>query len=349
MKVIIPCAGSSNRFPNMRPKWMLTHPDGDMMVKKSIAGLNISQENVIVTILNEHEEKYDIIRGLKENMGEKIRIVVLDEKTKSQPETVYLTLKKTGINESFLVKDSDNMFSFNLKDENVNYVCYSDIHEHEEINPGNKSYVKLNEQDIIMDIVEKKVISSFFNVGGYYFRNPKIFMESFEKLNEKRNNNHSELYVSHIIQDLITNKGEIFFGKKISDYFDWGTLNEWLKYTKKFRTFFFDLDGLLFKNASQHFKPRWHEAEPIKENLDVIKKLSEDQHSQLFFVTSRPEKYRELTEKQLNKLKIKYKSLIMGCYHAKRIIINDFSNTTGYPTCEAINILRDSEDLKKYV
>ena len=26
MNLIIPMAGKSSRFPNMRPKWMLTHP-----------------------------------------------------------------------------------------------------------------------------------------------------------------------------------------------------------------------------------------------------------------------------------------------------------------------------------
>ncbi len=347
MKVIVPCAGKSTRFPNMRPKWMLTHPDGDMMIKKSLEGLNIHPKDVIITILKEHEEKYDIIKGLKDNIGKDITVVVLDDPTKSQSETVYLTLKKTGINESFLVKDSDNVFSFPLTNEDKNYVCYSDIQEHEEINPKNKSYIKLNEQEIIVDIVEKKIISSFFNVGGYHFRNPQIFISSFEKLNEKEEK--SELYVSHVIQDLIANKKEVFFGKKVTNYLDWGTLNEWSKYTKRFRTFFFDIDGVLFENGSQHFKPRWDETQPLKENLEVIKRLSEDPYTQLFFVTTRPEKYRGLTEKKLKDLGIKYNSLVMGCYHAKRIIINDFSNTTGYPTCEAINILRNSEDLKKYI
>ena len=347
MKVIVPCAGRSSRFPNMRPKYMLTHPDGNMMVRKAVDSLNVKASDVIITILKEHEDQYDISRGLKDNLGEDITIVILDEPTKSQSETVYLTLKKASVNESFLVKDSDNIFSFPSKNEDINYVCYSDIHEHEEINPGNKSYIKLNEQDIVVDIVEKKIISSFFNVGGYYFRNPQIFISSFEDLSKKEEK--SELYVSHIIQDLITNKKEIFFGRKVSNYLDWGTLNDWSKYIKKFRTFFFDIDGVLFQNGSQHFKPRWQDTLPLKENLEIIKKLSEDPYTQVFFVTTRPEKYRELTEKKLKELGINYRSIIMGCLHAKRVIVNDFSNTTGYPMCEAINILRNSEDLKKYI
>ena len=346
MKVIVPCAGKSTRFPNMRPKWMLNHPDGDLMAAKAIKGLNVKSEDVIITILKEHEDQYDIVRGLKDNIGDKIKIVILDKQTNSQSETVYLTLKKTNLKESFLVKDSDNTFSIDKIDEEFNYVCYSDIHNYEEINPINKSYIKLNEQGIILDIIEKKIISSSFNVGGYYFREPDKFIESFERLNKS---NGKELYLSHIILDMIANKKEIFFGKDVQRYFDWGTLNEWHKYTKKFKTYFLDIDGVLFENASQYFKPRWGETQAIKENASVIKNLSEDPYTQIFFVTSRAEKYRAVTESQIKELGIKFERLIMDCRHAKRIIVNDFSNTTGYPTCEAINILRNSEDLKKYI
>lgn len=347
MKIIVPCAGKSSRFSNMRPKWMLTHPEGDLMVKKAIDGLNVKPKDVIITILREHEEKYKIIRGLKENISNDLKIVVLDEQTKSQPETIYVTLKKIGLKESFLVKDSDNMFSLPHINEDFNYICYSDLQAHEDVNPRNYSYIKLNDQNIIIDIAEKRVISRFFSVGGYFFKDPKDFESSFEKLGKK--NLKSELYISHIIQDLIVNNGKVFFGKKIEGYTDWGTFDQWSKYTQKFKTYFIDLDGVLFKSAAQYFSPRWEGTEPIKSNLEAIKKLSKNEHVQLFFTTSRPESYRKLTETQLKKLGLKYTSLVMECLHAKRIIINDFSSTTGYPTCESICILRDSEDLVKYI
>ena len=195
MKIIVPCAGKSSGFPNMRPKWMLTHPDGDLMVKKAIDGLNVKPRDVVITILREHEEKYKIIRGLKENIGNDLRIVVLEKQTKSQPETVYVTLEKTGLEESFLVKDSDSLFSLPHIDEDFNYVCYSDLQDHKGVNPGNYSYIRLNDQNIIVDIVEKTVISRFFSVGGYFFKDPKDFTSSFEKLSKK--NMKAELYFKY--------------------------------------------------------------------------------------------------------------------------------------------------------
>jgi hypothetical protein len=40
--LIIPMAGKSSRFPNMKPKWMLTHPmKNRFMGIESILGLNL--------------------------------------------------------------------------------------------------------------------------------------------------------------------------------------------------------------------------------------------------------------------------------------------------------------------
>ena len=40
--LILPCAGNSSRYPNMRPKWSLTHPNGRLMITQGISGLDLS-------------------------------------------------------------------------------------------------------------------------------------------------------------------------------------------------------------------------------------------------------------------------------------------------------------------
>jgi hypothetical protein len=48
--LIIPVAGQSTRFPNLRPKWLLTMPDGKLMVEKSIEKLEISKFDRILFV-----------------------------------------------------------------------------------------------------------------------------------------------------------------------------------------------------------------------------------------------------------------------------------------------------------
>lgn len=58
--LIIPCAGKSSRFPNMKPKYMLTHPDGKLMVEKAMEGINPEVfDRIIITIVKPHDEKYE--------------------------------------------------------------------------------------------------------------------------------------------------------------------------------------------------------------------------------------------------------------------------------------------------
>ena len=58
MNLIVPMAGKSSRFPEMRPKWMLTHPNGRFMGIEAILGLNCDDfKSIVYVILKEHEQK----------------------------------------------------------------------------------------------------------------------------------------------------------------------------------------------------------------------------------------------------------------------------------------------------
>ena len=284
--------------------------------------------------------------GLRENIGDDINIVILEESTSSQPETVYRAIKKLNIDEPFMVKDSDNTFEINVIADQ-NYICYSSLDEYEEINARNKSYILMNEQEIILRMAEKKIISQTFNVGGYFFKDTKKFIECYEKLVDDAVG--GELYLSHIIEEMRVNNNEVFIGKKVQNYFDWGTFRDWQKYRKKFHVYIFDLDGVFFRNGAQYHEPRWENIVFIEENIKKLIELSNDRYAQLYFLTARTEKYRNMIEEKFKEKGIRHSGLLMGCMHAKRTIINDFSKTTGYPSCDAISIPRDSDELNKYL
>ena len=131
--LIIPCAGKSSRFPNMRPKWMLTHPDGRAMIDKAIDGIDKdSFDRIIITIVKEHDEKYEASLILKQVFSDnpKVEVCLLDSFTRSQSETVYNTLVAMNVKGSFVVKDSDNQIMTQLPDETKNFIVGYDIDIH---------------------------------------------------------------------------------------------------------------------------------------------------------------------------------------------------------------------------
>ncbi len=344
--LILPCAGQSSRYKNVRPKFLLTHTNGRLMLTESIRGLNPEQfDRIVIIALLGHEVEYEFGDSLiKEIETEyKIRknktiISYLPKATANQPETIIKGIKAYDedykpIRGRIIIKDCDNQFNLNVGKREGNFVAIADINKSGKINAGNKSYVQVGQKNTIVNIVEKQVISNEFCVGAYGFANVEDFKKYYEQLKDYEN-----LYVSHIIYKMILDK-HLFFTKEVKNYIDWGTLKDWLDYRKRFRTIFCDLDGVLVKSSSKHFEPKWGTTEGIKENIDILNKLREE-GAYIVITTARPHEITYITEQQLKREGIKYDRLIMNLPHSQRILINDYSATNPYPSATCVNLER---------
>ena len=348
--LIIPCAGKSNRFPNMKPKWMLTHPDGQLMIEKAIKGLNLEIfDRIIITIVKPHDEKYEaslILSQVFKN-NKKIEICLLDDFTSSASETVFLTLEKMNVKGAFVIKDSDNCVYVKLPNPIVNSIAGYDLHKHPNISniPG-KSFLIVNEQGIINDIIEKRVVSNIICLGVYAFEDVELFKNTYLELKDK--NIQGEMFVSHVISYILSKNNASFLELEADNYDDWGTLQEWHKVQKDYRTYFVDVDGVLMKNCGKYGKRNWYNnTEIIPENMEVIKQL-QDNGAQIVITTSRTEELRDDLIKILDENGIKPYAILMGMNHSSRVIINDFAPTNPYPSGSAISLPRNSL-IKEYL
>ena len=343
MILILPCAGESSRFPGLRPKWMLTQPNGNLMVCDAISKFNLKNiHKIVVIVLKDHLQNNHgaILEAFsKLNLTCSIELFVLDNKTKSQPETIAMYLKTLEKDTSFFVKDCDGQFE--CTPEPVNEIVTADVSLIKGLNVAAKSYCNFNESGDITAIVEKQVISRHFCVGGYSFSSSKKFLNSYDDIK-----NYDSLYVSHVIEHMMLFKSEQFRNKHCEFYEDWGTLEDWLAYKSTFATFFVDIDGVLVKNSSEFMEPRWGQSAPLTENVEYIKSLKSTGRIQLILTTARTEKFALDTEKQLKDAGIEYDKILYGMLHAKRVIINDHSNSNPYPSCEAYSVQRDADNLK---
>lgn len=310
MKVIVPCGGRSSRFPGVPPKWMLPSGDGRPMIVEAVRKLELDLDDLIVTILREHDEKYDARAGIQAAFGRPIEVVVLEEPTASQPETVARTLQMTGLSEPFLVKDSDNGFALTEIDKPYNYVSSESLNSFDSINPRNKSYIKADESGVIIAIREKEVISDLFSVGGYFFRDPQQYVATYEKLREERSAWHLELYTSDIIANMILD-GTPFSSRRVSDYEDWGTLKEWRNKLQQKATYFVLIDGFIFERGNAHFLPRFADVAINEEAVHVTRQLVEEGHK-VVFLSIRPESARAETEEQLKALQLPVSDILFG-------------------------------------
>jgi hypothetical protein len=348
--LVVPMAGKSSRFPNMRPKWMLTHPmTNRFMVTESILGLNLNFfDHIYFICLQEHEDKYEFIKGFTSELNElglyeKSKIVLLSNQTKSQSETVYNFLKNIELEDFIFIKDSDGYYECELLNEK-NQVAYFDLNDMDDINARTKSYIELDINQMVTNIVEKHVISSTFSSGGYGFADAKEFCATYEKLQDME----GECYISHIIFEMMLS-GSTFYGTKTSNFKDWGTIDAWNKYKSQYKCLFVDIDGTLVTNSSIHFPPYIGNADTLQSNVDYLNSLHQAGKVKIVLTTSRPKNMRDITVSELEDKKILYDELIMGLPHCKRVIINDFAKSNPYPSCEAINLPRNSDNLKEFL
>jgi hypothetical protein len=353
--LIIPMAGKSSRFPHTKPKWMLTHPSTKNFVGvESIKGLNLNIFDKIYFItLEKYENQFSFLKGFKQclkvnNLYDNSEIVLLPRATKSQPDTVAKVFDKHKKDTSFLIKDSDNYID--MENESIfNSVGYFDLNDLNLTNPSSKSYLQLDSEKNIINIVEKKVISNIFSIGAYGFNSSKEFTSNLDEIKNNRSlDKRNEIYTSHIIYNMIL-KGSIFKGIKATQFIDWGDISSWERFKNDYSTIFCDIDGTLVKNSSENFPPYIGQAEPLNENIKALNKLKHEKKAYIVLTTSRKEKHRELTIKEMKKHKVLFDKLIMDLPHSKRIIINDFSSSNSYPTSEAINIKRDEDKLNEYL
>lgn len=346
--LIMPCAGKSTRFNLNRPKWMLTHPNGNLMLMQSIYGIDKSNiSRIIITVVKEHIENSKIhLEKIEKDiflkMGIEPEFLILDDFTKSQSDTVYQTILQKNVIGPIFIKDCDNYFNTKIYDKNL--VCISFLEK--DINVINKSYVTLNKYGFLSGIVEKQIVGDKFCVGGYSFENAKMFCQTFEKLQLLKSINKNEIYISHVIQKMLLDN-ETFEIEQVTNYSDWGTMEDWKKYTLQFKTIFIDLDGTLVFNSSEYFEPIWGRSLELTNNVNLINKLYDEGKTKIIITTSRKETSDTL--QQLKEINIKYHQIIFGLLHAQRILINDYSATNPYPSAIAINLERDQDKLINYL
>lgn len=213
--LIVPMINTSKKYENSVPiEFQYDNKTGKINCIKSIEGLKLSYidtfSRIYFIILSKHEEKYHvsqkIMLSVKNSMLNGIECVFtfLDKPTSSQAETIYTEIKKYDIKGPIFIKDADNMciLNSNLK---KNSVLVYPLENTPIVDPQHKSYVAIDDQNFVVNIIEKKVVSNLFNCGGYSFNSALDFIEAYEAV-QMFEDITSHMYISHIIYWLILNK-----------------------------------------------------------------------------------------------------------------------------------------------
>lgn len=241
MNIIIPMAGLSQRFVNAGftiPKYMLYAKEKSLFTIsvtsfkkyfKTIKFLFIVRD---VFSSEEFVKKESIRLGILD-----FEIVVLNNPTLGQADTVYQGVKKSSIslNEQILIFNIDTFrHGFNLPEKIKNWDGYLEVF----IGEGNNwSYARTENDNSnkVVQVAEKVQISNFCSTGIYFFKELKQFNIVFLKAYENyKAGNIKEIYVAPLYNELISNGYGIYIDIiERDDVVFCGVPNEYFDYVKK--------------------------------------------------------------------------------------------------------------------
>ena len=218
--LIVPVAADKPEYSNKLPYVFALGEDGIIVCIKSVLGLPLDRfDNIYFTVLRKHDDLFYIADSLRmqcKRLGlVNVKIAILDEPTRDQVETVFMTIQQERISGSIYIKDADCYFE--SKEAIRNGVAIYPIEELEMLDPRDKSYVAVDDMYYITNIIEKSVIGHCISAGGYAFEDCDVFCKYYTSLRH-----YDRLYLSHIIYAMLLDK-KTFRPFLVKNYKDWGS------------------------------------------------------------------------------------------------------------------------------
>jgi NDP-sugar pyrophosphorylase family protein len=199
-------AGSGSRtsaaFPQPKPLILVK---GRPLYSWALDGLPLQKASSLTIITSKEVANYPNFKSsLKFFLPKSIEtdVIVLNEKTSGQAETVKLGSERLSPDSGMLIFNCDTLISDDFPDDFLEWDGL--LGTFKSSDPG-MSYVKTSGNKVLQT-AEKVVISNKASTGLYYFKNRKIFLESYNNVNHAR-----ESYIAPMFNHLISKELKVGF------------------------------------------------------------------------------------------------------------------------------------------
>jgi len=214
LNILIPMAGEGSRFKQVGykvPKPMIEINDKPM-IQHVVDNLNIDA-NFIFCIRKDHEEQFQISEFIKK-FEPSAKFVIIDSLTEGAACTTLLATSLIDNEQELMIVNSDQLVEFNsnefyhaMNNENIDGGILTF-----ESNETKWSYVSLDENNVVTNVVEKEVISNHATVGIYYWSKGSNYVKYANQMIDNNIrygqsfNGRGEFYVAPVYNEAIKDK-----------------------------------------------------------------------------------------------------------------------------------------------
>lgn len=211
MKVIITMAGEGSRFKKVGykvPKHEI-EVNGKSLFEWSMSSLKDFFDENFIFIVRKNNYNKENLEYLCDKLGiKKFKLKEVKELTDGQASTAYLCDEYISEDEDVLIYNIDTYISGEeIKKEDLKkYDGYIPVFKSE----GDKwSFIKLDNDGKIVDVVEKIRVSDLGSIGLYYFKTWKDYKEIYLNYKEEIKEKYKEVYIAPMYHYLLKKNKEI--------------------------------------------------------------------------------------------------------------------------------------------
>ena len=216
-------AGRGTRFEKCGytfPK-PLIEVHGKPMIQVVVDNINI-EGNYIYLCLKEHYDKFNL-KNFLNILTPNCKIVIVDTVTEGAACTSLLAKEYINNNNPLLIANSDQYIDWDSSE--TMYSIDTDIVDAGiltfESNHPKWSYARTNDS-FVLEVAEKKVISSEATVGIYYWKTGKDYVKYAQQMISKNIRINGEFYICPVFNEAIAD-GKKIYAKKIKKMWGLGT------------------------------------------------------------------------------------------------------------------------------
>mgnify|MGYP001250698252 CR=1 FL=1 len=203
--LLVPMAGLGSRFKKEGyevPKQFIYVRD-KQLIDISLDCIDMSECNLIFVVRDEQIYNYSADKVLKNKYGEDIKIVVTDGLTRGSVCSCLLAKEHIDNDLPLIIHTLDIQFFPKLDPKTLIDQGVDGSLLTFKSNSSNYSYVKLNDDNMVIETAEKKVISDKACVGIYYFSKGSTFCNYAQDMIDKELTTKGEFYISPLYNLLI--------------------------------------------------------------------------------------------------------------------------------------------------
>jgi HAD superfamily hydrolase (TIGR01509 family) len=211
LNILIPMAGAGSRFRSAGytfPK-PLIEINGKPMIQLVTENIGF-EANYIYVVRKEHYENYNL-KYLLNLITPNCKIVQVDELTEGAACTTLLAKEYFDNSNSLIIANSDQFIEWNPIDfyyKMVETRADGGIVTFKATHPK-WSFVKLDENENVIEVAEKKPISDIATVGVYFWKKGSDYVKYANQMIEKDIRVNNEFYVAPVYNEAILDKRRI--------------------------------------------------------------------------------------------------------------------------------------------